>query len=81
MSLADLKGKAVVVAFVGTECPISNAYMPRLVELHKEFADKGVTFVAVNANVQDTAERVAAHAKKHNLPFPVLKDGVKRMVL
>jgi peroxiredoxin len=75
VSLAGLKEKAVVVVFVGTECPISNSYMPRLVELHQEFSKKGVAFLAINANSQDTPERVARHAKEHELPFPVLKDA------
>jgi peroxiredoxin len=76
VSLADLKdSKVVVVVFVGTECPISNAYMPRLAELHREFAGRGVAFLAVNANSQDTPARVAAHAARHELPFPVLKDA------
>src|SRR5262245_12096401 len=75
VSLADLKEKAVVVVFVGTECPINNAYLPRLVELHREFSKKGVAFLAVNANSQDTPERVARHAKEYELPFPVLKDA------
>ncbi len=75
VSLADLKEKVVVVVFVGTECPINNAYMPRLVELHDEFAKKGVAFLAVNANSQDTPERVAKHAERYHLPFPVLKDA------
>jgi peroxiredoxin len=74
-SLNDVKeSKAVVVLFLGTECPINNAYMPRLAELNKEYSVKGVTFVAVNSNHQDTAEKVAKHAKEHALPFPVLKD-------
>jgi peroxiredoxin len=75
VSPAELKEKAVVVVFVGTECPINNAYMPRLVELHQEFSKKGVAFLAVNANSQDTPERVAKHAKDHELPFQVLKDA------
>src|SRR5262249_55323162 len=75
VSLADLKDKAVVVVFVGTECPVNNAYMPRLVELHQEFSKKGIAFLAINANSQDTPERVAKHAKEHELPFPVLKDA------
>jgi peroxiredoxin/mono/diheme cytochrome c family protein len=74
-SLTDCKDqKAVVVVFIGTECPVNNAYMPRLVELHKTYADKGVAFVGINSNNQDTATRVMAHAKDHKLPFPVLKD-------
>jgi peroxiredoxin len=75
-SLADCKDtKAVVVVFMGTECPVNNAYMPRLVELHQTYAEKGVTLVGINSNNQDTATRVAAHAKEHKLPFPVLKDA------
>ncbi len=79
-NLAALKEKkAVVVVFVGTECPVNNSYMPRLAELAKEYEAKGVQFVAINANSQDTPDRVAEHAKKNNLPFPVLKDGGARV--
>jgi peroxiredoxin len=63
-----------VVLFVGTECPINNAFMPRLREMHREYAAKGVQFLAVNSNKQDTLERIAEHAKKHEIPFPVLRD-------
>lgn len=74
-SLAGLKAKkAIVVLFLGTECPINNAYAPTLLDLHKRYEGQGVAFLAVNSNVQDTAERIKAHAAKHNLPFPVLKD-------
>src|SRR5262249_13203306 len=53
-SLADQQGsKAVVVLFLGTQCPINNSYAPRLAELHKQYQDKGVRFVAVNSNHQD----------------------------
>jgi peroxiredoxin len=76
VSLADFKDrKAVVVVFVGTECPVNNAFLPVLAELHKEYAPRGVAFVAVNSNHQDTPERVAAHARKYAVPFPVLKDA------
>lgn len=75
ISLADFKDKkAVVVVFIGTQCPVNNYFMPRLGELHKEFAEKGVQFLAVNSNRQDTADEVAKHAKQHGIPFPVLKD-------
>jgi peroxiredoxin len=66
--------KALVVAFVGTECPLTNLYVPTLVDLHKEFAEKGVQFLAINSNVQDSFLQVAAHAQERDVPFPVLKD-------
>src|SRR5437764_9226778 len=65
-SLRDAQdAKATVVLFLGTECPINNAYLPRLAELHKEYAAKGVQFVAINANQLDTPQRVAEHAKRY----------------
>ena len=75
VALADLKDKkAIVVVFLGTECPVSNAFLPVLAKLHEEYSPKGVAFVGVNANRQDTLERVAEHAKKNEMPFPVVKD-------
>ncbi len=38
------KDKLVVVAFLGTECPLAKLYAPRLVALNKKFADQGVAF-------------------------------------
>jgi peroxiredoxin len=66
--------KAVAVLFIGTQCPINNAYMPRLAELHNQFKDKGVRFVGINPNRQDSAAAIAEHAKKHKIPFAVLRD-------
>ena len=79
-SLADLKDKkAVVVVFLGTECPINNAYMPRLAELHKEYAAKGVQFVARQRQPPGHRRRASPPTrKKHDLPFPVLKDAGQR---
>ncbi len=74
-SLGDFKDrKAVVVVFLGTECPVNNAYAPRLADLYKELTPKGVAFLGVNSNCQDTPGRIAAHARRFAIPFPVLKD-------
>ena len=67
--------RAVVVVFLGTECPVSNAYVPILAALHRLYSPKGVVFVGINSNQQDDAAAVAKHAKEYALPFPVLKDG------
>ncbi len=74
-SLADLaEAKLVVVAFLGTECPLAKLYGPRLEQLAAEYADRGVRVIAIDANVQDTSEEIATYAKEHGLTFPVLKD-------
>src|SRR5262249_16682892 len=74
-SLDSVKDKkAVVVLFLGTECPVNNAFIPRLLELNKTYEPQGVAFVAVNSNQHDGAKRVAEHAKANALPYPVPKD-------
>src|SRR5262249_42081443 len=71
-SLADRK--AVVVVFIGTDCPVNNASLPTLAQILDTYRDRGVAVVAVNSNAQDSAARVAEHARQMKLPFPVLKD-------
>src|SRR5690606_29840985 len=79
-SLSDLKdAKVVVVAFLGTECPLANVYTPRLNELAAKFEGKGVAFLGINSNQQDSITEVAAHAQKHKLPFHVLKDPANKI--
>jgi thiol-disulfide isomerase/thioredoxin len=75
-SLADhtREAKATVVLFVGTGCPVNNAYLPKLARWHEMYSKKGVVFVAVNSHEVDDAKAVAAHAKEYGIPFPVLKD-------
>src|SRR5262245_18606455 len=80
VSLASFKDKkAIVVLFLGTECPINNAFLPHLAQLHKTYAARGVQFLGINANQQDTPERIRAHAQRYEIPFPVLKDNDSRV--
>lgn len=75
VALADFqKSKLVVVAFLGTECPLVRLYGSRLAELAQEYEPKGVAFVGINANVQDSITEMAAYARRHNIGFPILKD-------
>jgi len=66
--------KAVVLVFTGIDCPVGNLYIPRLVELHRAYSDKGVVFLAINSNAHETTEQVAEHARSSGIEFPVLKD-------
>jgi peroxiredoxin len=76
VGLADFaKSRAIVVIFMGTACPVNNAYMPTLVSLSRKYDAVKVQFVGINANPGDTPAEIAAHAKRYDLPFPVLKDS------
>jgi peroxiredoxin/mono/diheme cytochrome c family protein len=71
---ARQRKKAVVLVFTGASCPVSDIYTPRLIELAKGYEPRGVVFLAINANSQESAEDVARHAKELGVTFPVLKD-------
>jgi peroxiredoxin len=66
--------KAVVVLFIATKCPFSNAYNERMEALAHDYAKRGVTVIGINANKTEPAADVAAHRKAHGFSFAVLKD-------
>lgn len=79
-SLSDYESsKVVVLAFLGTECPLAKLYAPRLASLNAELSSRGVTFLGVNSNRQDSNTEVATHARRHGIEFPVLKDAGNRL--
>ena len=74
-SLSDFKkSRAIVVMFIATQCPVSNAYNERMVQLYKDYYPKNISFVGINSNKQENVEEVKEHSQKHNFEFPVLKD-------
>lgn len=68
------EAKHVVVVFLGTQCPIGNAYVPVLNDLQNKYRGQGVQVVAINSNLADNAEAVAKHVEEFNVEFPVLVD-------
>lgn len=75
VDLAGFQGKkAVVLMFIATQCPVSNAYNDRMASLAREYGAKGVAFVGINSNRQESVEEIAGHAAQHGFGFPVLKD-------
>ncbi|MCC6511891.1 MAG: redoxin family protein [Pirellulaceae bacterium] len=49
----DNQHELTVIAFTSTTCPISNKYLPTLVEYNREYASRGVRFVLVNSVATD----------------------------
>ena len=80
-SFASLRGDTTVVVFISTRCPVSNAYNQRLEAVYKDYSAKGVKFVFVNANFNESMKEVAEHANQVGFAFPVYKDPGKVAVL
>jgi peroxiredoxin len=81
-SLGEFKdAKAVVVVFTCNHCPVAVAYEDRLVVLQKEFKKRGVQFVAICSNPEDTDTlpelKTRAEGKKFN--FPYLHDDSEKV--
>ncbi len=78
--LADCAGKkAIVLAFNGLGCPVSELYARRLERLHHEYSGRGVQFLGVNANQFDTVFDLRSFASGHGITFPILKDHENRI--
>jgi len=73
--LSDFKNsKAVVVMFIATQCPVSNSYNSRMAQLYQDYKGKGVTFLGINSNKQESVDEIKGHAKSNKLDFIILKD-------
>jgi len=65
----------ILVIFLSVQCPVSNAYNERMEAVAQEWRAHGFGVVGINSNRSESAEAVAAHAREHNLTFPILKDN------
>jgi peroxiredoxin len=73
-SLKAYRGQTVVIGFVGTKCPIANAYITRMNSIAAEYKAKNVVFLGINSNVNEPLKLVKAHAAKSKYVFSILKD-------
>lgn len=80
VSLADGKGHAAtVVMFLCNHCPFVLHVLDGLVDLAREYGDRGVRFIAISSNdvtthPQDGPDRMAVLARERDFPFPYLYD-------
>lgn len=73
-------GRWIVLVFISPECPLSNASVPVLAALVKEYAPQGVFFVGVYADPSIPPAVLRQHAKDYALPFPTADDRAHRLV-
>ena len=75
VSLSDYKdSKAIVVIFVATECPVSNAYNSRMESLYNDYKEKGIAYLGINSNKAEDVKSMKEHAQDNRLTFTILKD-------
>jgi peroxiredoxin len=89
-SLASFKNANILVLiFTCNHCPTAQAYEDRIIQLAKEYKDKGVAIVAVSPNdpksvrldelgysdLSDSFEEMKLRSKQKGYNFPYLYDG------
>src|SRR5438876_8601069 len=53
---------AVVIVFLGVECPLNKLYAPRLTELVRQFEPRGAAFIGIDSNASDSLAAIAGFA-------------------
>ncbi len=86
VSLADFKGKALLINFWATWCGPCKVETPWLVELRNQYAAKGFEVLGISAEGDDLQPgdkegwakdkaAIAKFVKEEKMPYPVLIDG------
>jgi peroxiredoxin len=70
---------AVVLVFLGSECPVSNGYSPELTRLAEAFAKRGVVLYGVHSDPTLATTDAVAHATEYGLTFPILLDADQQL--
>ena len=73
MSLADFRGKYVLLDFWAVWCGPCHADFPEVKLLNEMYKDRGLVVIGVHDNSVD-ADSVRQHAKEQGLTFPIVVD-------
>ena len=73
-SLADYRGKVVLLNVWATWCEPCRVEMPSIEKLHREFGPHGLAVVAISVDDPGAEQRIQDFVKEFGLTFEVLHD-------
>lgn len=65
--------KGIVIIFISTQCPVSNAYNIRMTNLYNKYGND-FSFIGINSNKNEDIQTIKEHSTGNNLDFIILKD-------
>ena len=76
-TLADYKGKVVLLNVWATWCEPCRDEMPSMETLYREFGPQGLAIVAVSVDDPGTEDRIREFVKEYGITFEILHDPAK----
>jgi peroxiredoxin len=75
---------ATVVVFTCNHCPYALAWHDRIAEVARDYADRGVRFLAINPNdatryPRDSMEAMRDRVRREDWPMPYLRDETQEV--
>lgn len=74
VTLADYKGKVVLLNVWATWCEPCRVEMPSIEKLHREFGPQGLQVVAVSVDDAGAEDHIREFVKEYGLTFQILHD-------
>ena len=74
-------GKASILFFVTTDCPISNSYAPEVRRICGEYGAKGISCTLVYVDSQLTAAEIRKHRREFSYEkLPIVQDTAHKLI-
>ena len=74
-TLADWADRpGIVLIFLATRCPVSEAYAPEIARLARAYSGRGIAFYGIHSDPDASGGSAANHASARGLNFPILLD-------
>jgi len=73
LSLHDLQGQVILLAFFATWCPQCNSELPELVHIQNLYQDRGLSVLAISID-SGPLSKVKNWVREKGLNYPVLHD-------
>lgn len=75
LSVANYKGKIVLVDFWATWCPPCLAELPNVVKTYRQDHAKGFEIIGISLDREGDGDKLAQFTKEHDMPWPQFFDG------
>ena len=77
ISLKDLQGRVVLLDFWGTFCEPCKKSFPKLEELNRKYAGKGLRVLGISEDEDDDKDKIPGFADTYGAKFSLAWDGDK----